>query len=432
MSVSGSIYRLLLILMGPALLFLFIWQGWRNGTGQLRRYPKERLGFVPKRPDDQQNQPHPVWFHAASVGEINGIIPLLKAFNIAHPEQPILLTTTTISGFESAQRQIPEIEHHFLPFDFDHAVQRFLRHVQPQHLFLMETEIWPNLFRACNRQGISINIINGRLSYKTLSSPGWVRRLYRDALNKVNAIAARSDADRESFITLGADPEKCQNLGNIKYAASITTEKPTPIVGINRPTVIAASTRDGEELIIATAWRKAITDNHLLVIVPRHPERLIDILKDLASYNVAIRSRDELPTNQTEIYLADTFGELKSFMAHSELVIMGGSFVARGGQNLIEPAAMGRAIIVGPHMENFAEETGELLKQQALIQLSDGEALSQQLSNLLGDSEQRNRLGERASQFVVSHADMIERYLAFIEQAITTPNRPEQLDQSPL
>ena len=149
---------------------------------------------------------------------------------------------------------------------------------------------------------------------------------------------------------------------------------------------------------------------------------VIDVLKDLASYNVTIRSRGELPTDKTEIYLADTFGELKSFMAHSELVLMGGSFVARGGQNLIEPAAMGRAIIVGPHMENFTEETNELLKQQALIQLSDGEALSQKLSellsNLLGDPERRNSLGKRAEQFVVNHADVIERYMDFVEKAV--------------
>jgi len=422
MSVSRLFYRLLLILLGPALLLMFIWQGSKSRINQSARYPKERLGFVPNRLDGQQIQLRPVWFHAASVGEVNGIIPLIKAFNTAHPEQPILLTTTTISGFESAQRQIPKIEHLFLPFDFAHAVRRFLRRIQPQQLFIMETEIWPTLFKACAQQQVGIHIINGRLSHKTLSSPRWVRRLYREALGDVSTIAARSNVDREAFISLGADPAKCKSLGNIKYAASITNERPEAIAGIDRPTVVAASTRDGEELIIAGAWHNAITGNHLLVIVPRHPERLIDILKDLASYKITIRSRGELPTEQTEIYLADTFGELKSFMAHSELVIMGGSFVAKGGQNLIEPATMGQAIIVGPHMENFAEETAELLKQQAIIQLdgpTDAEALSQQLSSLLEDSEQRNRLGERASEFVVSHADVIEQYLAFIEQAIS-------------
>ncbi|NOR52232.1 MAG: hypothetical protein GQ470_06385, partial [Gammaproteobacteria bacterium] len=225
-------------------------------------------------------------------------------------------------------------------------------------------------------------------------------------------------------------PAKCQNLGNIKYAASIAAQRPAAIAEINRPTVVAASTRDGEEQIIATAWQEATTDNHLLVIVPRHPERLISILKDLAIYNVAIRSRGELPTDKTEIYIADTFGELKSFMAHSELVIMGGSLVAKGGQNLIEPASMGRAIIVGPHMENFAEETSELLKQQALVQLdhlNDGETLSQKLSellsNLLRDPQKRKRLGERAEQFVENHADVIEHYMAFVEKVVTAQDQ---------
>ena len=407
-----------MILLGPPLLLLFIWQGWKSG---IKRYPKERLGAVPKWPDRLSP---PIWFHAASVGEVNAIIPLLTAFKEAHPEKPILLTTTTISGFLNAQRYIPAIEHRFLPFDFRHAVHRFVKSVQPQHLFVMETEIWPTLFNECGRQGIPIEIINGRLSQKTLSSPGWVRRLYRDALGNVSAIAARSETDREAFIRLGADPQKCQKLGNIKYATSISAEKPATIAEINRPTVVVASTRDGEELIIAEAWQRAKTDKHLLVIVPRHPERLIDILKDLASYNVTIRSREELPDEKTDIYLADTFGELKSFMAGSDLVIMGGSFVARGGQNLIEPATMGRAIIVGPHMENFTEETHDLLTRQAIIQVSSGEALSQSLSELLANPGQRSRLGNRAKQFVVSHSDVIDRYMAFVEGAINRLDTP--------
>lgn len=411
MSASRFIYRLLLTVLSPALLLLFIWQGKKDG---INHFAKQRLGFVPKWPD---NQSPPIWFHAASVGEVNGIVPLIKVLCDKHPQQPILLTTNTISGFRNAQRRLPGIAHHFLPFDFQSSVRRFLKRVQPQYLFIMETEIWPNLFKACRHQGIAIDIINGRISHKTLSSPRWVRRLYRDALGDISTIIARSTVDRDAFIALGAPSEKCSILGNIKYAISVSTELPVKIAGIERPTVVVASTRDGEEQTIASAWQQLDAKNHLLVIVPRHPERLIGILKDLATYNVTIRSRDELPTEQTEIYLADTFGELKSFMAHSDLVIMGGSFVAKGGQNLIEPAAMGKAIIVGPHMENFAEETNALLAQRAVIQVNGSDELIVKLSALLNNAQEREKLGQQAEQFVANHSGVIDDYLSFVEKA---------------
>ncbi|MCW8825917.1 MAG: 3-deoxy-D-manno-octulosonic acid transferase, partial [Gammaproteobacteria bacterium] len=317
MSASRLLYRLLLTLLGLPLLLLFFWQGWKGAN---RRYLRERFGFVA---NGSNRSNRPIWFHAASVGEVNALAPLLKRLVEGHPDQPVLLTTTTISGYQNSQRVLPEIEHHFLPFDFNHSVRRFLHHLQPRRLIVVETEIWPTLFQECVQQGISIEIINGRLSHKTLSSPGWVGHLYRDALSRVERIAARSENDRQAFISLGAEPEKCQTLGNIKYAASIQVEIADTIAEIDRcerPIVVAASTRDGEEQIIAKGWSTANIDNWLLVIVPRHPERLIDILRDLASYHVTIRSRGEAITDSTEIYLADTFGELKSFISHSELV----------------------------------------------------------------------------------------------------------------
>lgn len=223
MSASRFIYRLFLTALGPALLLLFFWQGKKNGV---KHHAKQRLGFIPKRPD---NVPRPFWFHAASVGEVNGLAPLLKVFKAKHPSLPILLTTTTISGYRNAQQQLPDVPLHFFPFDFSHSVQRFLERIQPQQLFVMETEIWPTLFRKCDQRNIGINIISGRLSKKTLSSPAWVRQLYRDALGRVSAIAARTEEERDAFITLGAPATKCQSLGNIKYAASLSIEKQRPL-----------------------------------------------------------------------------------------------------------------------------------------------------------------------------------------------------------
>jgi 3-deoxy-D-manno-octulosonic-acid transferase len=278
----------------------------------------------------------------------------------------------------------------------------------------METELWPHLYAACARAGVPLVIVNGRLSLRTLRAPLWLRRLYRDCLQQVSAILAISENDRTGFIALGAAAERVEVCGNIKFAAPPGSNPEA--IALPRPYVLAASTREHEEKALLEAWRAAQTDGRLLVVVPRHPKRRAQILRDLAPFGlkVAVRSRGDAIGEQTAIYLADTFGELGGFMAGAELVFMGGSLVPKGGQNLLEAARLGKAVLFGQHMENFADEARQLLGAEAALQVDSPAALGGQLTRLLADPARREVLGQRAAALMAERADMAERYLGAI------------------
>lgn len=394
-------YRLLLALFALPLLGYTAWQALRERS---LRYLRERYGF-----HRAASPATPLWLHAASVGELNAALPLLAALREHHPALPLLVTTATPSSARLAARKLPsQVPHAFLPLDFAGAVDRFLDRVTPRCAVVMETELWPNLFAACARRTLPLVIVNGRLSRRTLHAPPWMRRLYCDALTHASAILARSDADRDGFLALGAAAEKVRVIGNIKFSAVGGTV--LPAVALPRPYVLAASTRDGEEQRVFEAWRMAEHGGRLLVIVPRHPKRLAAILKALPRTGVAVRSRGETIGEDTAIYVADTFGELTGFIAGAELVFMGGSLVAKGGQNVLEPAALGKAIVFGPHMENFADEARLLLAHDGALQVADATALGDTLTALLHTPERRAQLGANARGVVEQRRDVAQRY----------------------
>jgi 3-deoxy-D-manno-octulosonic-acid transferase len=218
------------------------------------------------------------------------------------------------------------------------------------------------------------------------------------------------------FIALGADATRCSVVGNIKFAAAPRADSLTAL-DLGRRYILAASTRDDEERLIIDAWEKSGIKECLLVIAPRHPQRLGEILNAVGARQVAVRSRNESVTTQTEIYIADTFGELPALMLGAELVFMGGSLVPKGGQNLLEPAALGKAIIFGPHMDNFSSEAAILLSEEGAVQVSDSSALATMLRSLLDDPSRRARLGAHARAAVEARRDMAERYYQALSRA---------------
>lgn len=402
------LYRALLWLLTPYLR----WRFWREGHRyQDNRYPAQRRG---------RGLPHfgerPVWLHAASVGEFNALLPLLEALHRERPELPLLLTSNTASSGALARDRLPAgVVHAYLPMDWRGAMGRFLAQCQPRLGIIMETELWPNLYQLCSEGDTPLIIINGRVSTRTLRAPRWLRRLYRDCLRRTQLVLARSAEDRENFLTLGATSERCRVVGNIKFAA-LTGDAPAPI-DLGRDYLLAASTRDGEEIVIVEAWLAAGREE-LLVIAPRHPQRLDAILRDLdpLKLRIAVRSRGEQPEATTRLYIADTFGELRAFMCGAKVVFMGGSLVARGGQNILEPAALGKAVITGPHMENFSNETRLLLQGKGLLQVASAEELSRAFTTLLEDAGERHAMGQRARATVAQHADVVERYLQALRE----------------
>ncbi|MDR2877693.1 MAG: 3-deoxy-D-manno-octulosonic acid transferase [Chromatiales bacterium] len=395
-------------LLSPLLLAHGAWMSVRDRAPHLL---PQKLGLqTPWRSD------HPIWLHMASVGEVNAAQPLVTALRTRHPALPLLATTFTATGAEAARARLStNIEHAYLPFDFGYATRRFLASAKPRCALIMETEIWPRLFYECHRFNIPLVIINGRLSQRTLKRPAWMLNILHDALQNVAMVLARSPTDAEGFRALGVPEERIQIIDSIKFAATPKEIHPIPL---GRPYVVAASTHDDEEMRITTAWLASkLAHSHLLVIVPRHPQRSDSIQKQLRTLGaqVARRSAHEDVDNNTAIYLADTFGELQNFMAGAELVFMGGTLIPRGGQNVIEAARLERVAIFGPHMENFAEERALLLGCEGALEVESADRMVMSAAALIADPSRRAAMGANAKRAIEAKGDIVARYLDALE-----------------
>jgi lipid A biosynthesis lauroyl/palmitoleoyl acyltransferase len=401
-------YSLLLGLVTVPVIFYTAWQAWRHKD---RQHLTERLGLA-----KYATGPFDLWIHAASVGEVNAVLPLVELIAQRHPHLSIIFTANTPTGGMTARRKLPDnIVFHYMPIDWQFAVERFTERVKPRAILITETEVWPNLYLHCFHQGIHLSIINGRLADNMLSKPHWIKRVYCRALEEVFWILARSEQDRDNFLAMGAKEQYMKVIGNIKFSS--TGQKMVNAFVAERPYVLAASTREGEEHLIAECWKKLAPEKRFLIIVPRHPKRILQILRDLKplELDIAIRSRNEPITENTQIYLADTFGELNEFIAGSQFVIMGGSLKPFGGQNILEVARAGKGVIFGPHMNNFSNEATLFLQYEAGLQVKTDAELCATIARLLSEPERANALGERGLTLMSDAGDMAERYLMELE-----------------
>ena len=399
-------YRLLLLILFIPLVLYTLWQSIRAFEF---RYFLQRLSIF----SPQSIKPNGIWFHAASVGEVNAIIPLLLKIHNEFPETPLTLSTNTITSALVVKKQLPKsIQHIYFPLDYRWAVKKLINKIKAKAVFIVETEFWPNLYLELNKKNIPLTIINGRISEKTLHAKNWLKKIYSEILLQVTNVFARSEADQLRFIELGLPKDKIEVLGNIKFSAAPPI-KVTPI-DLGRSYVLAASTRDDEEKLIVDAWIKSKYNNNLLVIVPRHPQRLADILKQLKPFNlnIAVRSKNNDLTDKTDIYIADSIGELTQFIAGSEFVLMGGSFVAKGGHNILEVAQLGKAVIFGPDMNNFGDEANIFIQYNAGIQCKLIE-LPDCFDKLSSDIEYKRRIEENAIK-LINKNNNVEKYYTII------------------
>ncbi len=411
------LYRLLNFLLFPVTLSYMAWKAFRH---RQLRYLTNRLGVglggIPQ---------HCIWLHCASVGEVNTTLPLLHELHRRNPAQNFLITTNTPTGADIVRRQqLPYLHHSYLPFDWLLSVTLFVSTLKPRALFVLETELWPNLFSVCHSSKVPVVIINGRLSSKTTATYQWVRKVLGQILRLTDHIYARTEADEAAFIKLGAHAHKVSLIGNLKYSppASQTTAKP-PVSG---DYVVAASTHADEELQILQCWMK-LNRPELLVIAPRHPERrelIIDQLSELTD-QIAVRSRNNEITKATRVYLLDSVGELNHWFAEARLVIMGGTFIHRGGHNLLEPAHFGRAVIFGPSMENFKDEARLMLDKHAAVQVASIEELCQQLQHFLANAEALKSLENNVAEATASFRHIVEDYADIISPLMATNNELE-------
>ncbi|WP_111655608.1 lipid IV(A) 3-deoxy-D-manno-octulosonic acid transferase [Isoalcanivorax indicus] len=416
------LYSVLLILLSPLVLARMLWP--RRGKPHYGRRWNELLGGGPVTP------PGGLWFHAVSVGEVVAATPVIRRLREAFPAQPILLTTTTTTGAEAARGLLadPMIRHAYAPLDLPGAVARFLRRHRPTALLLMETELWPNQLAACGRRGLPVVLLNARLSERSCQRYARFAGLFRSLSQHLTLLLCQHNDDAARFALLGVARERLHVTGSVKfdityddqvYAAGAALRQQW---GAQRPVWIAASTHAGEEEQVLAAFEQVRVQHPeaLLVLVPRHPQRFDDVAGICRSRGLAMVRRTEgRPVSAaTQVYLGDTMGELPVMFAAADLAFVGGSLVPVGGHNLLEPAALGRAALTGPHYFNFSDITAQLCARGAVREVADAVMLAQTVSALLGDPAARAAMGEAGQAVVHANQGALERTLAALTEVL--------------
>lgn len=396
------IYQLLIRLLSPLILLMTLIDAVKRQGGF--HYLQQRFGFGYAA---SQSNTAPIWIHCASVGEVKAVEALAKSIKDQHR---LLITTNTPTGARLAEQLFSQsVLHAYLPLDYPFAIRRFLNHHRPQALWVVETEIWPNLYRLADQTGLPIALINARLSRKTRNSPKWLKTQYREALGRVDTLLARSQDEANRFLAMGADANRLQIIGNLKYVG--LTHQPEFARPCSRDYVLLASSHANEEAEISALWL-SMQRPELLVIVPRHPQRSAQIQKQLQTLtpDLCVHSNQDTLSDKTQIYLNDQIGVLMPWFAHAKVVIMGGAFVPKGGHNLMEAAALKAAIITGPDMSDFEDETQSLLDRQAVIQLPNLSELRNALTDLLNHPQKRIEMGQAAYQVVAQNQHLLANY----------------------
>ncbi len=414
------LYTIIIYLLAPLVLLRLFFLGSKNPA--YRQRWKERFGFLSW---DKVDKPV-IWIHAVSVGEVNAAMPIINNLLEEYTNHILLITTVTPTGAITVEKQFADdVIHRYLPYDLPYSVNRFLRVVQPSLLITMETEIWPNLYQSCENLKIPILIINARLSQRSAKGYRLVSKLMQETLSLVDIVAAQTSKDAERFISFGAAKDKVVVTGNLKFDINVPpsikeqAQSLKRYFSVNRPVWIAASTHDGEDEIILNAHIKLLKayPDAILIIAPRHPERsdkIASLCKNL-QLNFVKRSDHKTFTTEHAIYLLDTLGELQLHYAASQVAFVGGSLVAKGGQNMMEPASLGLPIITGPYTFNFTEITELLSAGDALIRVSDEQQLMQEVCTLLGDANERHHRGEIGREVIESNKGNIDRLMKLIK-----------------
>lgn len=408
---SRRLYTLLLYLVLPFVPLRLWWRAWRQPA--YRRHWRERGGWYGTAPAGGPV----IWIHAVSVGETRAAEPLVRALLARHPDHRILMTHMTPTGRETGDQLYGgRIDRAYLPYDYPPAVARFFEHFRPVCGVLMETELWPNLVVAARRRGIPVHLVNARLSEK--SYRGYARHsgLARATLGALAGIAAQTDADAQRLRALGAS--RITVAGNLKFdvtpPAALVARGRTWREGYGaRPVLLAASTRPGEEEQVLAAFAKLQTADVLLVLVPRHPERCAALADLLERRGLAAQRRSAGgPVHAaTRVLLGDSLGEMFAYYAACDVAIMGGSLLDYGSQNLIEPCALGKPVLLGPSTYNFAAAAEQALACGAARAVSDADGLAAAADAVLSDPDAARRMGEAGLAFTRAHQGATERVL---------------------
>ena len=370
-----------------------------------------------------------IWVHAVSVGEVQAAAPLVRALKARFPDRQLLITTVTPTGAARVNALFGDtVLHSYMPFEFPNAIHSFFRDVNPDAALIIETEIWPNLYRGCGVRRIPLILVSARIS--PMSVPGYRKLLplIRDTLSHGIIIAAQSQPDADRFLALGANPTRTCVMGNIKFdvepdAGVISRGKVLrgELFG-DRPVWIAASTHEGEELLVLDVHR-ALRARHpdlLLVLVPRHPERFPAVKELIENQDFSMVARtEERRAGDAEVFLCDTMGEVPLFYVASDVAFVAGSLVPIGGHNLLEPAVLGVPVVTGPHNFNAQDIADLFVDLGACRRVAGTEELVETVSELLSDPDQAARLGRAGQKVLDENRGALERLLVLLEPLLS-------------
>jgi len=408
------------VLAFPLLVFYFVYRSVRD-LRYLRHFP-ERLGGQPI--SSPATPSGGIWLHAVSVGEVISSAAVLRELRTRCPGLPLYVSMTTLASRDVAKDKLHGLADRvfYAPIDYAFAVRRVLRRIRPSVVVILETEIWPVLYREAKRAGASLVIVNGRISPRAFPRYHRWRILFKQVLQWPDAIFAQSEPDRERYIQIGASPDVVKVLGNLKYdAVPPSSDPPQPVRQVMeklKPTTIwiAASTMPGrdsedvdEDQAVIDAFQQ-LAPSHpglFLILAPRKPERFEvaeQLLRD-SGVRFQVRSRSTIDPELTLpcVMLLDTIGELAGLFPLADVVFMGGSLARRGGHNLLEPAACGRAIVTGPHLENFSAIAQEFREHYAMLEIEDASELAPAIEKLIGDQGLRDDLIAGATELIAKH-----------------------------
>lgn len=367
------------------------------------------------------------WVHAVSVGEAIAAAPLIDGLRRTYPELPLVLTTVTETGARVARERYAGVaEHRFFPFDLPGAARRAIRRIDPAFLICMETELWPNTLRLLAARGVPVMIANGRLSDGSFRRYRLVRGFMRRVLQDVRICAMQSEDDARRIIALGAHPERVFVTGNVKH-------EPLPdpagvadlwqrLLGLapGRPVWVAGSTHRGEDELVLDAHRTA-RDRHpdlVLILAPRHPERVAEVLALVGARGWPAVRRSQLPGRAGAVIVLDTVGELAQLYLVADVVFVGGSLVPAGGHNVLEPALRAKPVLVGPHTDNFREVASILLAGGGARLVRDAAELAGALAELLDDPGRRLAMGGAAREAAMTRHGAVRATLELAERFV--------------
>ncbi|BAQ78427.1 lipid IV(A) 3-deoxy-D-manno-octulosonic acid transferase [Pseudomonas sp. St29] len=374
-----------------------------------------------------------IWVHAVSVGESIAAAPMIRALLARHPQLPITVTCMTPTGSERIQALFahePRIQHCYLPYDLPCAAARFLDRVQPKLAVIMETELWPNHIDQCARRGIPVALANARLSARSAKGYGRFAALTAPMLAQMSLFAVQTETEAQRFRELGARPETVEVTGSIKFDLSIdpqllvrARELRQQWQAMDRPVWIAASTHEGEDAVVLDAHRQLLASypNALLILVPRHPERFNSVyeLCRQQGFTTIRRSAGEPVDASTSVLLGDTMGELLFLYALADSAFVGGSLVANGGHNLLEPAALAKPVISGPHLFNFLEIAAMLREAGALQEVDDAEGLAVAVQRLFELPRDAQKMAEAGLKVLKANQGALQRLLDGLDRLLS-------------